>query len=1035
MGLEVGSVFARVGARLDDTGFNRFDERIRRARREAERPIEARGGMRYNGAGHDQYIKATRSATHETGNFHKALEGGEGRLGRYAIGMREAGVALVGGAGVFGLVEGMRAAIDRAGELEKTQRQTAAVIKSTGGEANVSAEHVENLAKRLGNMAGQDHEVVQAGANILLTFRGIRNEAGKNNDIFDQATRATQNLATAMHMDMSSAALQVGKALNDPAKGMTRLQRIGVTFTKGQLETAKKLEETGHHAAAQKIILEELNKEFGGSAHAAGQTMPAALNRLKVSILDGFGKLGTFAAPAIEGAAKGLNHFVKWLSGGGAASGKFGADVKAGFGAVKDVAHAVFSFVGKVIKDNGDTFRTMGNTIGKVAGDIKRLLNGVLGAFRSTFSGQGTGKDLRTIIRDVLLVMAAVQKVEEAIVRRALPGIITAFRGLAQIIRGIVEVIAGILTLRFGKVWDGLKDIFGGGVKLIAGVLRAGTAGVREAAQRIGEALGRVISHGVDDAVGFFKALPGRIVSALSGLPGLLAGLAGKAVGAFGHALSGLPGAIGNALKGGGQFLGDIGHSIAQWLNDHTPLGDKVKIGPLSVRLPSLARGGKPGNVGPGHGGARLFVAGEGSLDEWVISQEGPRGQNVAWAREALETLTGRRVELYAKGKGAKKKKGALKPVLDTSGTKRRVSGGEAGIKDFERDIARMERKYGLDERGYAADDTDFVLEHDDGTSSLDSSAIENRLRDLGSLHAERKDIRDKYALYKTRVEGLVTTYGAAVRRLTNAIKAARSSKRKKERQGYLNLRQGYTTRMGELRDLAKDLDLDVIEQNADLSDLEREAAGLAPDKRGALLPAGPAPAAKTPEDYYGPDAGAIDSAQRELALDTVGLGQQPGGVAEDNADLVRFFTSTINRALAAGAPTDVIESLSSTLAGYLPSDKAGGGSGGGSSSSGTPSAEDVAAAAIAQVSAFNAARADLFGNYGSNFMAAGAPGLAAGEPFLAAGARYFGAVGGQGGKGGAGAPTVTQVISFPTPPADPHGWTQASLHEMRAAL
>ena len=47
----------------------------------------------------------------------------------------------------------------------------------------------------------------------------------------------------------------VGKALNDPLKGLTALSRIGVQFTAQQQEQIKAMVEVGDVAGAQKIIL------------------------------------------------------------------------------------------------------------------------------------------------------------------------------------------------------------------------------------------------------------------------------------------------------------------------------------------------------------------------------------------------------------------------------------------------------------------------------------------------------------------------------------------------------------------------------------------------------------------------------------------------------------------------------------------------------------------------------------------------------------------------------------------------------------
>lgn len=165
-------------------------------------------------------------------------------------------------------------------EVDKIAGQTAAVIKSTGGAAGVTADQVATLADQMERKTGIEAESIQRGQNLLLTFTNIKDAAGANNDIFTQATRIMADLGTAMGTDASGAAIQLGKALNDPTAGITALTRVGVTFTDTQKEQIKALQESGNMMGAQKIILAELNKEFGGSAAAAGQTFAGALNRV-----------------------------------------------------------------------------------------------------------------------------------------------------------------------------------------------------------------------------------------------------------------------------------------------------------------------------------------------------------------------------------------------------------------------------------------------------------------------------------------------------------------------------------------------------------------------------------------------------------------------------------------------------------------------------------------------------------------------------------------------------------------------------------
>lgn len=70
---------------------------------------------------------------------------------------------------------------------------------------------------------------------MLLTFTNIGGE------VFPKATETLLDMATAMSGGMTpgaealtSQAIQLGKALNDPINGITALTRVGVTFTEGQ---------------------------------------------------------------------------------------------------------------------------------------------------------------------------------------------------------------------------------------------------------------------------------------------------------------------------------------------------------------------------------------------------------------------------------------------------------------------------------------------------------------------------------------------------------------------------------------------------------------------------------------------------------------------------------------------------------------------------------------------------------------------------------------------------------------------------------
>ena len=229
-------------------------------------------------------------------------------------GLRKFGkmAAIVGGAAALGgLVATLKIGVDEFMQAQKVMAQTGAVLKSTGGAANVTSKRITTMSESLMKLSGIDDEAIQSGQNLLLTFTKIRNETGKGNNIFDQATLAMTNLSVAMGKDLSSSAILVGKALNDPVKGVGALSRAGVQFTASQKDTIKALVDSGNVMGAQKMILKELETQFGGSAKAAGQTLPGQLNILKETFRNVAAGLVTTFIPYLSRAATALLNFVR----------------------------------------------------------------------------------------------------------------------------------------------------------------------------------------------------------------------------------------------------------------------------------------------------------------------------------------------------------------------------------------------------------------------------------------------------------------------------------------------------------------------------------------------------------------------------------------------------------------------------------------------------------------------------------------------------------------------------------------------------
>ena len=201
------------------------------------------------------------------------------------------GSLLVAGAAMtaFGVM-----AVNSFNESEAVGAQLNAVLKSTGGIAGVTADEVNGLASALQKTTRFSDEQIGVAQNMLLTFTKI----GK--DIFPDTTKAVLDMATAMGTDLKSTSIQVGKALQDPVRGVTALQRVGVRLTDAQKDLVQSLVDVGDVAGAQKIILQELQTEFGGSAEAAGKTFAGQLDIARNALDNIMEQVGQVIANALQ---------------------------------------------------------------------------------------------------------------------------------------------------------------------------------------------------------------------------------------------------------------------------------------------------------------------------------------------------------------------------------------------------------------------------------------------------------------------------------------------------------------------------------------------------------------------------------------------------------------------------------------------------------------------------------------------------------------------------------------------------------------
>jgi hypothetical protein len=146
-----------------------------------------------------------------------------------------------------------------------------AVVTSMGnfeGQIGDVTDRLVKQAEATARLTGVDRNLIKESQALLLTFDSVNKTAGEAGGVFDRATQAAVDLAAAGFGSVTGNATQLGKALEDPLKGLTALGRAGVTFTQEQQDLIRALVESNRTLEAQDVILQAIERQVGGVAEA-----------------------------------------------------------------------------------------------------------------------------------------------------------------------------------------------------------------------------------------------------------------------------------------------------------------------------------------------------------------------------------------------------------------------------------------------------------------------------------------------------------------------------------------------------------------------------------------------------------------------------------------------------------------------------------------------------------------------------------------------------------------------------------------------
>jgi hypothetical protein len=221
--------------------------------------------LKFSGAAVERGLSRVQSA-------FKTLGGVAMRVGKMLL-SPFAGIA----AAVGGLVAG-KALLTTAWEMNQigeaattSEARLLSITRSMGlfgSRSQKVADRISALADEQARLTGIDDETIRLTQSKLMTFKKLAETADVTGGAFDRATIAAMDMASAGFGSAENNAVQLGKALNDPIKGITALARSGITFTQAERDKIAALIQSNQTLKAQDMILRAIEKQVGGASIA-----------------------------------------------------------------------------------------------------------------------------------------------------------------------------------------------------------------------------------------------------------------------------------------------------------------------------------------------------------------------------------------------------------------------------------------------------------------------------------------------------------------------------------------------------------------------------------------------------------------------------------------------------------------------------------------------------------------------------------------------------------------------------------------------
>lgn len=530
-----------------------------------------------------RHAKTVSDQLKDSGDVAKTSNGHMSTLAKVGIAAAAGGMVLA----AKGAYDFAKASVSAAQESQVADARLGQIAKSMGyvdGAYKGGIARVGEYASSLSKSIGVEDESIKAVQSKLLTFKAVGDTMNVAGGAMDRATKAAYDLASAGFGTAEGNATQLGKALQDPIKGIASLSKSGVTFTQVEKDKMKALVETGHAAEAQQMILKAIETQVGGTAEktaTAGQKMKVSFGELQE-------KIGNSLLPVISKIADALTPLFENLQGPlGKVADMVGGALSKAFDALAPVLPVLAEALGKIAGVLGTVLSTAITALIPVVTPLLTLFGDLASRIGPLLAPllEKIGTLLTTLMAAVMPLLQPLTEVVFGILDAAGPILGVAVDAVTSLVRALGPVLGAVGQLigplgqlinvvlsAIMPIIEPLLPVIDALAKVLGDVLTRAVGVIMTALGYLIEGWSKLAPFILDNVarpvVSIFLDMVEKLVDGAATAFGWIPGLGDKLKGAA-DAIHGFKDSATSAINDAAKTIGSKGYEIGQGLVDN----------------------------------------------------------------------------------------------------------------------------------------------------------------------------------------------------------------------------------------------------------------------------------------------------------------------------------------------------------------------------------------------------------------------------------------------------------------------------------